>query len=145
MQRRIVRMVDKQRQSTSTQIQAVLQTRGATVSARTIRRHLNETLLTRRHKKARLHFARTYLSKPQSLWENVLWTDETQVELFSKARHSAVYRKQNEAYEEKNAANSQIWWRFKDVLGLFCCLWHWVHCLWVRNHEIWRLSKDFGL
>ena len=42
MQRRIVRMVDKQPQSTSIQVQAVLQTQDATVSARTMRRHLNE-------------------------------------------------------------------------------------------------------
>ena len=62
-------MVDIQPQSTSIQIQAVLLTQGATVSAQTIRRHLNEmkhygrrprrtTLLTQRHKKARLQFAR---------------------------------------------------------------------------------------
>ena len=42
IQRRIVQMVDKQPQSTSTQIQAVLQTQGATVSARTIHHHLYE-------------------------------------------------------------------------------------------------------
>ena len=52
-----------------------------------------------RHKKARLQFARRYLSKPQSLWENVLWTDETKVEPFSKAFHSTVW---DEAYKEKN-------------------------------------------
>ena len=31
-----------------------------------------------------------------------MWTDETKVELFSKALHSIVYRKWNEAYKEKN-------------------------------------------
>lgn len=31
-----------------------------------------------------------------------MWTDETKVELFGKSRHSTVYRKQNEAYKEKN-------------------------------------------
>ena len=113
MQHRIVRMVDKRPQSTSTQVQAVLQTLGVEVSARTIRRHLNEKkrygrrprrtpLLTKRHKKARLEFVKMYLSKPQSFWENVLWTDETKVQLFGKARHSTVYRKKNEAYKEKN-------------------------------------------
>ena len=54
-------MVDKQPQSTSTQIQAVLQTQGALVLARTTHHHLNEMmrfdrrprrtpLLTQRHK-----------------------------------------------------------------------------------------------
>ena len=42
LQQRIVRMVDKEPRSTSKQIQADLQTQGTTVSARTIRRHLNE-------------------------------------------------------------------------------------------------------
>ncbi len=42
LQRRIVRMVDKKPRLTSKQIQADLQTRGTTVSARSIRRHLNE-------------------------------------------------------------------------------------------------------
>ncbi len=31
-----------------------------------------------------LEFAKTYVTKPQSFWENVLWTDETKVELLVK-------------------------------------------------------------
>ncbi len=42
LQRCIVRMVDKEPWLTSKQIQADLQTQGSTVSARTIRHHLNE-------------------------------------------------------------------------------------------------------
>ncbi len=67
LQQRIVRMVDKEHRLTFKQIQADLQTQGTTVSAHTIRRHLNEKgrygrrprwtpLLTQRHKKARLEF-----------------------------------------------------------------------------------------
>ena len=113
LQRRIVRMVDKQPQTSSKEIQAVLQAQGASVSARTIRRHLNEMkrygrrprrtpLLTQRHKKARLQFAKMYLSKPKSFWENVLFTDETKIELFGKPHHSSVYWKRNEAHKKKN-------------------------------------------
>ena len=62
-------MVDKEPRSTSKRFQAELQTQGATVSACTIRHHLNEMgrygrrprrtpLLTQRHKKARLEFAK---------------------------------------------------------------------------------------
>lgn len=138
MQRRIVRMVDKYPQSTSTQVQAVLQTLGVEVSARTIRRHLNEKkrygrrprrtpLLTKRHKKARMEFAKMYLSKPQSFWENVLWTDETKVELFGKAYHSTVYRKKNEAYKEKNTVptvkhggGSMMFWGCFAASGTGC-------------------------
>ena len=42
LQRRTVRMLDKKLRTTSKQIQADLQTQGTTVSACTIRRHLNE-------------------------------------------------------------------------------------------------------
>uniref|UniRef100_A0A803K3T0 Transposase Tc1-like domain-containing protein n=1 Tax=Xenopus tropicalis TaxID=8364 RepID=A0A803K3T0_XENTR len=131
-------MVDKQPQTTSKEIQAVLQAQGASVSARTIRRHLNEIkhysrkprrtpLLTQRHKKARLQFAKMYLSKPQSFWENVLWTDETKIELFGKAHHSTLYRKWNEAYKEKNTVptvkyggGSMMFWGCFAASGTGC-------------------------
>lgn len=85
LQRRIVRMVDKQPRATSKHIVAVLQAQGVSLSTRTIRRCLNEQkcygrrprrtpLLTQRHKQARLQFTKMYVSKPKSFWENVLWT-----------------------------------------------------------------------
>lgn len=103
-QRKIVRMVDKEPRLTSKQVQAALQSEGTTVSTRTIRRRLNENglygriprktpLLTQRHKKARLEFAKTYLRKPKTFWKNVLWSDETKVELFGKGHQHRVYRK----------------------------------------------------
>ena len=131
-------MVDKEPWSTSKQIQADLQTQGTTVSARTIRRHLNEMgrygrrprrtpLLTQRHKKARLEFAKTYLRKPKSFWENVMWTDETKVELFGKAHYCTVYRKWNEAFKEKNTVptvkhggGSQMFWGCFAASGTGC-------------------------
>ena len=117
------------------QIQADLQTQGTTVSGHTLRCHLNEmgcygrrprrtTLLTQRHKKARLEFAKTYLRQQKSFWENVMWTDETKVELLGKAHYCTVYRKLNEAFKEKNTVpmvkhggGSQMFW------GLLCCFW----------------------
>ncbi|KAI2664860.1 Transposable element Tcb1 transposase [Labeo rohita] len=102
-------MVDKEPRLTSKQIQADLQSQGTTVSAHTIHRHLNEKgrygrrpRRTQRHKKARLEFAKTYVTKPQSFWENILWPDETKVEVFGKGHHGTVYRKRNEAFKEKN-------------------------------------------
>ncbi len=130
LQWRIVRMVDKEPRLTSKQSQADLQTQGTTVSARTIRRHLNEKgtpLLTQRHKKARLEFAKTYVTKPQSFWENVLWTDETKVELFGKGHHGTVYRKRNEAFKEKNTVptvkhggGSKMFWGCFAASGTGC-------------------------
>lgn len=58
-------------------------------------------LLKKRHKKERLIFAKEYLYKSQSFWENVLWTDETKIELFDNAHQQFVYRRRSEAYKEK--------------------------------------------
>ena len=56
-----------------------------------------------------------------------MWTDETQVELFSKARHSTVYRKRNEAYKEKNTVptvkyggGSNMFWGCFAASGTGC-------------------------
>ena len=130
-------MVDKE--PTSKQFQADLQTLGTTVSARTIRRHLNEMgcygrrprrtpLLTQRHKETRLdEFAKTYLRKPKSFWENIMWTGETNVELFGKAHYCNVYRKQNEAFKENNTVptvkhggDSQMFWGCFATSGTGC-------------------------
>ena len=106
LQWRIVHMVEKAPRSTAKQIQADLQTQGTTVSTHTIRRQLDERgfygrkprrtpLLKERQRNAWLDFAKIHLKKPKSFWENVLWTDETKLELFGKAHHLYVYRKQN--------------------------------------------------
>ena len=54
------------------------------------------------HKKARLDFAKIHIDKPQSFWENVLWTNETKLELFGKSHQFYIHRCNNEAYKEKN-------------------------------------------
>ncbi len=43
---------------------------------------------------------------PQSLWENILCTDETNVELLGKGHHGTVYKKRNEALKEKNTVST---------------------------------------
>lgn len=53
--------------------------------------------------KERLIFAKAYLDKPQSLWENALWIDKTKTELFGNAYQQFVYKRRNEAYTEKNS------------------------------------------
>ena len=116
LQRMIVRMVDKER-STNKQIKADLQTQGTTVSARTIR--LNEIghygrrprgtpLLKQRHKKSRLKFAKTYLRKPKSFWENDMWTDETKVELFGKAHYCTVYKNEMRPSKKRTLRSNMV-------------------------------------
>ena len=43
-----------------------------------------------------------HTDEPKSFWENVLWTDETKLELFGKSHQLYVHRRKNEAYKEKN-------------------------------------------
>uniref|UniRef100_A0A803KET0 Tc1-like transposase DDE domain-containing protein n=1 Tax=Xenopus tropicalis TaxID=8364 RepID=A0A803KET0_XENTR len=38
--------------------------------------------LTKKNIQARVHFAKTHLKSPKSMWEKVVWSDETKVELF---------------------------------------------------------------
>ncbi|CAJ0944634.1 unnamed protein product [Ranitomeya imitator] len=66
------------------------------------RRPRKTPLLTPRHKKARLEFAKTYLKKPKTFWKNVLWSDEAKVELFGQMHQHRVYRRKKEAFKEKN-------------------------------------------
>ncbi len=67
------------------------------------------------------------MTKPQSFWENVLWTDETKVELFGKGHHGTVYRKRNEAFKEKNTVptvkhggGSKMFWGYFAASGTGC-------------------------
>ena len=69
----------------------------------------------KRHKKKQLIFPKEYPDKPQSFWENVLWTTETKIELFGNAHQQFVYRLHNEAYKEKNT--------LPTVGGGFIMLW----------------------
>lgn len=90
----IIRMVTKEPRTTSKEIKGVLDGQATSVSERTIHCCLSQSglhgrqprrtpLLKTNHEKARLKFAKLHVNKPQSFWENVLWTDETKLELFA--------------------------------------------------------------
>ncbi|KAK3537280.1 hypothetical protein QTP70_006990 [Hemibagrus guttatus] len=59
-------------------------------------------LLSKKNIKARLSFARKHLDDPQDFWENTLWTDEGNIELFGKSVSHYVWRKSNTAFQKKN-------------------------------------------
>ena len=40
--------------------------------------HITKTLISSKNQKARLQFAKKYRDEPQTFWNTVLWTDETQ-------------------------------------------------------------------
>uniref|UniRef100_A0A3P9KW98 Transposase Tc1-like domain-containing protein n=1 Tax=Oryzias latipes TaxID=8090 RepID=A0A3P9KW98_ORYLA len=113
VRKRIVGTVSKEPRTTSKDVKGELLNQGTSVSDRTIRGCLSQSglhgrrprrtpLLKGNHKKARLEFAKMHVDKPQSFWENVLWTDETKLELFGKTHQLYVRRLKNEANNEKN-------------------------------------------
>lgn len=82
------------------------------VSERTLRRRLNEfglrgcvsrkvPLISSRNRQKRLKFAREHLNKPLKFWRNILWTDETKINLFSSDGKRYVRRPPNRARDPK--------------------------------------------
>lgn len=59
-------------------------------------------LLMKRHRDARLKFAKEHKDKECAFWEKVLWTDESKIELFGHNYRHHVWRKDGEAYLPKN-------------------------------------------
>ena len=59
-------------------------------------------LLKNRHKKARLQFATAHGDKDRTFWRNILWSDDTKIELYGHNDHHYVWRKKGEACKPKN-------------------------------------------
>ncbi|KAK3532259.1 hypothetical protein QTP86_013470, partial [Hemibagrus guttatus] len=54
------------------------------------------------HVRARLKSAREHLDDPEEDWENVIWSDETKIELFGKNSTCGVWRRKNAELHPKN-------------------------------------------
>ncbi|KAK3549115.1 hypothetical protein QTP70_032577, partial [Hemibagrus guttatus] len=54
------------------------------------------------HVRARLKLAREHLDDPEEDWENVIWSDETKIELFGKNLTCRVWRRKNAELHPKN-------------------------------------------
>ncbi len=91
--RRILSLVNKTPFTTVGQIKNTLQEVGVCVSKSTIKRRLHQSeyrgfttrckpLVSLKNRKARLEFAKRHLKKPSQFWNNILWTDETKINLY---------------------------------------------------------------
>ena len=107
------RQVDKNPRLTAKDLKEDLAEGGTEVSVDTVRCTLHAEglkartprctpLLKPHHKKSRLQYAKTDLSKPQKFWDTVLWTDETKVELFGPMDQRHIWRRKNEAYSRNS-------------------------------------------
>ncbi|KAI4888034.1 hypothetical protein NFI96_008037 [Prochilodus magdalenae] len=105
--------VEKNPSVTAKELKKDLSDVGTEVSAQTIRCALHNEdlhartprrtlLLTPKNKKSRLQYAKSHVDKPQRFWDSVLWSDETKLELFGTMDQRYVWRRKNQAYEQKN-------------------------------------------
>uniref|UniRef100_A0A3B3DJG5 Transposase n=1 Tax=Oryzias melastigma TaxID=30732 RepID=A0A3B3DJG5_ORYME len=112
-QRQLIREVTKDPRATSKELQASLTSIKVSVHDSTIRKRLGKNglhgrvprrkpLLSKKNIKARLNFAKKHLDDCQDFWENILWTDETKVELFGRCVSRYIWRKSNTAFHKKN-------------------------------------------
>ena len=106
--RKIINQLKANPHITSRELQTSLVESGTNVHASTIRRKLNshgihgrvarrKPLLSKKNKAAREH-----QDNPDAFWKSILWTDESKIELFGDNQNHHVWRKANNAYEEKN-------------------------------------------
>ena len=76
---------------------------GVSVTARTISRSLERNglhsfyprktlLLTPMHLKAKLKYAKDHVDKEEKLWNTVIWSNETKMELFGMKQAQRVWR-----------------------------------------------------
>ena len=97
----------------SKDLQASLALANVSVHASTIRKTLNKKgvhgrtarrkpLLSKKNTSAPLKLANDHLEDPEGNCKNVLWTDESKVELFGINEKRCVCQKPNTAFQQKN-------------------------------------------
>uniref|UniRef100_A0AAR2K185 Transposase Tc1-like domain-containing protein n=1 Tax=Pygocentrus nattereri TaxID=42514 RepID=A0AAR2K185_PYGNA len=112
-QRRHINEVKKQPRVTAKDFKAALMQANICVHESTVRKTLNKQgvygrtprrkpLLTKKNIAARLKFAKEHIDTSQRYWQNVLWTDETKIELFGKNTQRYIWRKKGTAHHHKN-------------------------------------------
>lgn len=85
-------------------------------------------------------FDKTSVTKQQSFWRNILWTEE-----FWKRTPCLCLQRKTQGLKSKEVSPySQTRWRFKDVLMVLCCFWPWMPFMCEQNQEIGLLTKTSG-
>ena len=103
-----------------------------------------KSLLSKENIAACLKFAKAHLDVPQRYWKNILWTDETTVELFGRNTTLCVEKKRPSTPPANPHPNCKVWWRAHHGLGLLCYLRAWTVCYLRWKNEFPRLSRHFS-
>ena len=113
----IISLVKKNLFTTVGQIKNTLQEVGVCVSKSTIKRRLHQSeyrgfttrckpLVSLKNRKTRLEFAKQHLKKPLQFWNNILWTDETKINLYQNDGKRRVWRRKGTAHDPKHTTSS---------------------------------------
>lgn len=114
--------VTKEPQSTSKELQASFVSVKVRIHDSTIRRRLGKNdihgrvsrqklLLTKMNTKICLRFTKkTHLDVPLDFWENILWTNETELKLFKRFESCQIWCNTNSISQKEHLPNSQSWW-----------------------------------
>ena len=111
--RKLIREASKRPTATLKELQEFLASTGCVLHVTTISRILHmcglwgrvarrKPFLSKKNIQDRLNFAKTCMKSPKSMWENVLWSDETKVEHFGHNSKRYVWHKNNTAHHPKN-------------------------------------------
>lgn len=113
----LVRMSKRDPFLTSTQIRAKMQEEhGVNISARTVRRRLNENelrgciakckpLVSKKNLRKRLNFAKEHIGKPQKFWDLIVWSDESKFNVFGNDGRPYVRRPPRKELDPKYTKN----------------------------------------
>ncbi|KAG2456719.1 TCB1 transposase, partial [Polypterus senegalus] len=115
--RRIISMVKRNPFTTANQVNNTLLGVGVSISKSTIKRRLHESkyrgctarckpLINLKNRKARLDFAKEDLKKPAQFWKNILWKDETKINLYQNDGKKKVWRRRGTAHYPKHTTSS---------------------------------------
>ena len=115
--RRIISLVKKNPFTTVGQIKNTLQEVGVSVSKSIIKRRLHQSkyrgfttrckaLVSLKNKKTRLEFTKNHLKEPVQFWNNILWTDETKINLYQNDGKRRVWRREGTAHDPKHTTSS---------------------------------------
>ena len=135
-ERTLVQKVQINPRTTAKDLVKMLEETGTNVSISTVKQVLyrlnlkgrsawKKPLLQNRHKKARLRFVTAHGNKDRTLWKNVLWSDETKIELFGHNDHRYVWRKKGEACKPKNTIPTVRHGVAASCCGVLCCRRDW--------------------
>ncbi len=86
-------------------------------------------------------------SLPSQFWNNILWTDETKINLYQSDRKRRVWRRKGTAHDPKHTTS--LVKHGGGSVGMYGCQWNWFSCIywwcdyWQKQQdEFWSVSGN---